>query len=578
MTALRDGTPAGTRRAWQRRDPAAGTPLRIALLSSFTVDPLLPHLGLPLHEAGLAPEFLVGPFNQIAQECLRPDSATARFAPDVLLVAVRPEDRPAAGDGDPEGAPGRLATLALDAARRWGALLLWVLPALPEERPHGAGDAGDPLGAVARATAPREAVRARLAREPGARVVDLEEAVRAVGARHAHHAALLAFARIPYTEETFSALGGAAARVLLARYGQGCQGVLIDLDTLLPGPGTGGGDGDGGAGAGQPDGADEGAALAGLLERLPPYRPVAFRTDGTADSAWGAVAERAPRLARVPARWLGGAPAADHLARFAADTGLPPGRIAVLAGQSGDGGGARWPAGTLLVDRGPEAGPPWPALAATGVLDHVPPVTSAPGPPPGTAPGPTPAAPPAPGLDDFLRGLGVTARVDRIDSGPAHPEHEVADRAHDFTLALDPAPGQYLRAAGRSLLSARVRDRHGDYGTSAVIGVRESGPVWVVELFSLSCVVMGKGVEDILLDDLAERAAAGGARALEFHYRDTGRNRPALDFLRRAAGPRPGRDGHPLEIRAVPEGPGLTGPAVPEGPGLTGPAVPEGPG
>ncbi|QLH25628.1 hypothetical protein [Streptomyces sp. Rer75] len=552
-------------RAWQRRTAPDAPGLRIAVLASFTADPLVPHLGTPLDDAGAEPEVFLGPFNQIAQECLRDDSATACFTPDAVVVCARPEDRPAtgaargdsAGPEGPEGPGGdprdleRLAATALDAARRWGALLVWVLPPLPCTPSRGVDDSGDPRGAAARAVASREAVRARLADDPHACVVDLEDAVRTVGVRHASHPALFRLARVPFTEDVFFRLGGELARVLLARHGQGCHGVLADLDGLVLGPA---------APPGEDVAAQLTAELAAALEELPPQRPLAYRTGRRAEEARRALAALAPELARVPAEWIAeGRTVAEDVAAFAAARGVTASTVAVLTGprapetKAGE-AKAGQPPGRIVVCEG-SADRARLGLLDAGAFDLVPPVTAHPGDAPtDTRPAATDDA--AGAGDDyaaFLRDLGVRAHLTEHDGQDIAAESDVADRAHDFTLALPHAPERFTTAAGagRLLLSARVSDRYGDYGTAAVIGVRIAEGAWHVELFSVSCVVMGKGVEDVLLRSLVDRAAERGAAELVFHYRDTGRNHPAVAFLRAAAGPHRAHGGGEVRVTSA---------------------------
>ncbi|MCG5439533.1 hypothetical protein, partial [Micromonospora foliorum] len=108
----------------QRPEPV----LRVALLASYTVDPLVPYLGLGLHDAGLPAALSVGPFQQVVQQCLATDGFLAETRPDVLVVAQRLEE---AGDPGPAGAGWATELLAgaeaaVTAARRHGALLVYV--------------------------------------------------------------------------------------------------------------------------------------------------------------------------------------------------------------------------------------------------------------------------------------------------------------------------------------------------------------------------------------------------------------------------------------------------------------------
>lgn len=63
------------------------SPINIAVLRNFTVEPLLPVLTGESALAGLRPEFYVAPFDAVAREVLDPESALYRFRPDVVIVA-----------------------------------------------------------------------------------------------------------------------------------------------------------------------------------------------------------------------------------------------------------------------------------------------------------------------------------------------------------------------------------------------------------------------------------------------------------------------------------------------------------
>jgi hypothetical protein len=74
-----------------------------------------------------------------------------------------------------------LADAVLELSRLRDRPLLYVLPAIPADRPLGVGDANTTSGVVATATAVREALRARLAGHRGVYLVDVEEDIRLLG-------------------------------------------------------------------------------------------------------------------------------------------------------------------------------------------------------------------------------------------------------------------------------------------------------------------------------------------------------------------------------------------------------------
>jgi FkbH-like protein len=69
-----------------------GKKIKVALLSSFTIDPLGIYLEIKCRLAHLHPEIYVAPFNQYNQEILDGNSELYMFKPEVIILAVQAKD------------------------------------------------------------------------------------------------------------------------------------------------------------------------------------------------------------------------------------------------------------------------------------------------------------------------------------------------------------------------------------------------------------------------------------------------------------------------------------------------------
>jgi len=76
----------------QKLPAGRGRAVRIALLSSYVLDWLIPYLDLECRKAALCPEFYLAPFNQYSQQVLNPKSDLYQFKPDVVFLALGLED------------------------------------------------------------------------------------------------------------------------------------------------------------------------------------------------------------------------------------------------------------------------------------------------------------------------------------------------------------------------------------------------------------------------------------------------------------------------------------------------------
>lgn len=63
--------------------------IKIAILSSFTIDPVIPYLYVKCCKARLNPELYIGGYNLFNQDILNRNSKLYEFNPDVLILAIR---------------------------------------------------------------------------------------------------------------------------------------------------------------------------------------------------------------------------------------------------------------------------------------------------------------------------------------------------------------------------------------------------------------------------------------------------------------------------------------------------------
>lgn len=500
------------RTRWSRLARAdAGTgATTVRLLASYTIDPLVPYLGVRLHDAGVPGALSVGPYHQILQQCLDDTSETGRMRPAVLVVAPRFEDF--ADDGDGRDLV-HIADAALAAAARWRSCLLFVLPAVPEQRPYGVGDGCHGAGTVAAAGAVRERLRALLAGRPNVLLADADEAVRAVGARRAHRPAMYRFARVPYTEAVFDHLGEQLAGLLRLRNGTGRRAVVVDTTGV---------------------GAEGLAELRHPLEALR-RRGVhlALGSAGPATELGRMLADAAPELLADPrvALIADTAPLSEQLAVAGARFAVPADVTVVLTATPA-------PAGTgaaEVVVLGEEPAGWESDLAAAGLLDALP-VTDgsvrSPEEEPGAVEEPVPGGRSDGSLAEFIAGLRVTVTFHEVARDLDEQTAELLARAHDFTLGENRA----VHASGPGFaVAASVRDRLGDYGVSSVAAVHLVDGVARVDIFSVSCPALGREVEDRVLREIVARADREGCHTVLIEYEETGRNQVAVDFLRAVA-------------------------------------------
>ncbi len=545
------------RRRWRTIvDSARPSEAKIAVLSTFTADLLVPCLGVALEDAGIPSQVWTGPYNQIVQECLDQEGHTTRFAPDWVVVCPRLEELwsglPLPWDGgcDYHRDALQLADACCDAAQRWSAGLVFVLPPVPEAQPLGLGDAGNRCGVAASATAVREALRQRLAGLPRVLIVDLEALIRRLGSVHAYKPAMLVYAHIPFSDELFMALGARIARLIrLARDG-GRRVLVADADDTLWGGRLGE------VGADGIELVDRGRGLAHrdfqayLLDCAGAGLRLALMSPAPPAEVARALARPEMRLGRshFAAVVAGSQGAAAKLEAVAEELEVGLEAMALLTASedlSSEVGRTLPQVARLIM---PDDAADWlRAVQESHLLDSLPPQPeSAPPPDPGTE---TPLS-----LERFLASLRL--EVNFVELGPDHAQRavEMQEEIPEFNLAaVSRTPAEVadqLRRRSARIWEIRVRDRFDDYGTAGLCRSSVAGETLEVDTMVLNCRVFGKRVEACVVRELTATAEEEQLSGLRFRYRPTPRNQPALDFLKAIDGEglREWEDGWELEL------------------------------
>jgi FkbH-like protein len=144
-------------------------------------------------------------------------------------------------------------------------------------------------------------------------------------------------------------------------------------------------------------------------------------------------------------------------------------------------------------------------------------------------------------MAEFLEGLNLNIKIE-----PAQPTQltrisQLTQRTNQFNFTTrrysESEIQQFAANPAIKLFAVSVTDRFGDYGLVGVMLARVTVEAIDVDSFLLSCRVLGKGVEYRMLAHLGELARANKLARVDLHFRASAKNRPALDFVEKVAGP-----------------------------------------
>ncbi|GGN49832.1 hypothetical protein GCM10011579_003930 [Streptomyces albiflavescens] len=157
------------------------------------------------------------------------------------------------------------------------------------------------------------------------------------------------------------------------------------------------------------------------------------------------------------------------------------------------------------------------------------------------------------GFEEFLAQLELAVDVRALSEADVQRAEQLVRRTNQFTLRARSADGGDLarwRERGE-VWTAAARDRFGDYGQIGLLAVRPDGDQLDVLAWLMSCRALGRGVEERLLQWLADRADELGCAKVRLTAERTPRNVPARRLLAALGGGN--QDDERLESVVTPE-------------------------
>lgn len=522
--------------------PTEGTPTRLALLGGASLDFLAGPLRLTLRARGVWTDFHVAGFDQTLPELFDATSATSAFRPDVAVIAFpstaiarRPEADCSAAEAS--HAAEHLCRRYLDACRalhercgteivldNFAPLAFESLGHLAAKTPSAPRNflrrASALLGDLAPSYVHLHDVRALVEEIGLARFVDL---------RFWYHA------KQPVSFEALPAYVASLAGVVAGVLGRARKLIALDLDNTLWG-GVVGDDGLDGIEIGEGSGAGEAfkALQRYLLElrergillavcskndretaqeafRSHPEMQLRLEDFAAFEASWGPKSEGLKRIARALDIGLDSIVFLDDnpAERFQVRAALPEVAVPELSTD---------PSGFIAaLERGRFFETPF-----VGADDRVRAEAYR------SRSAAVELAAAAPDLEAYLRELHMSAVVRPFQATSMARIAQLVNKTNQFNLTTRREPRARLEqvAADPSFVTRtlRLRDRFGDHGLVSVLVARRDGVALDIETWLTSCRVLGRRVEHLMLDLVAEAARRAGASELRGTYVPTPRN------------------------------------------------------
>jgi FkbH-like protein len=137
--------------------------------------------------------------------------------------------------------------------------------------------------------------------------------------------------------------------------------------------------------------------------------------------------------------------------------------------------------------------------------------------------------------DEYLKSLHMTLTLSRFDSVGRPRIAQLINKSNQFNLTTQRYSEEDVKRfeadrAGILCWQARLDDAFGSHGIIGIVIVRTEPKIWTIDTWLMSCRVLMRGVEETLMNLLAERARTAGVEKIVGEYIPTNRNSLVSEF------------------------------------------------
>lgn len=134
-------------------------------------------------------------------------------------------------------------------------------------------------------------------------------------------------------------------------------------------------------------------------------------------------------------------------------------------------------------------------------------------------------------LDDFLKSLNLKILISKNSEKDIPRIAQLINKTNQFNMTTlrmsEEEVRSYISSNSKIIYSIEINDKFGDYGLSGVLLVSLSGDLAMIDNFLLSCRVLGRKVENTILNYLFEQLKKKGIKRVDAKFIKSKKNKPA---------------------------------------------------
>ena len=138
-------------------------------------------------------------------------------------------------------------------------------------------------------------------------------------------------------------------------------------------------------------------------------------------------------------------------------------------------------------------------------------------------------------FNEFLKQMNIEVTVQKANSFSIPRISQLTLKTNQFNLTTrryqEEEVSKFSSSDDKIVECVEVSDKFGNNGiTGTYIIEKKSDEEWVVDTFLLSCRIMGRGVEEIMMNQIIENAKLSGIKRIKGEFIPTAKNKPAENF------------------------------------------------
>lgn len=140
----------------------------------------------------------------------------------------------------------------------------------------------------------------------------------------------------------------------------------------------------------------------------------------------------------------------------------------------------------------------------------------------------------------YLESLHIELKFFENDPRALARLSQLTEKTNQFNTKKKPLSEEelirYIDSKEYGVYYGQAIDMYGDQGIIAFALVRKGKTLWRIESLLLSCRVIGRGIEDAFVAEIAARAREAGAKKIGIQFEKTKKNAPAEEFVIKSFG------------------------------------------